>query len=228
MKSRWGKYAFEFLLIFIAVLAAFMLNNWNDNRKDANAEAKLLFEMSNGLEKDLVDLNDNFGGHKSGIAAVKFWRKVFLNQEFNKDSLIQCYFDINRDYISLQNTSAYTNLKSRGLELIGNDSLRLKVIALYEYDYVLLKAFEEEYVETQFHESYFNDFNEAVAPNLDFNKKGNIIGMKQPFKISSAEKNILLSHLWKNQLNRGVLVRFYEDVIGKVEDLRAMIAEELD
>jgi heme O synthase-like polyprenyltransferase len=52
-KSRnLRKYAFEFLSIFIAVIAAFALNNWNDNRKDRIAESKILTEISNGLELD--------------------------------------------------------------------------------------------------------------------------------------------------------------------------------
>ena len=53
--KNWKKYTFEFLSIFIAVSSAFALNNWNDNRRDRNAERKILEEIYNGLEKDLDD-----------------------------------------------------------------------------------------------------------------------------------------------------------------------------
>ena len=50
------KYAFEFVSIFIAVISAFALNNWNDHRKDREAEEKILIEIDKGLDKDLYDL----------------------------------------------------------------------------------------------------------------------------------------------------------------------------
>ncbi|MFK7748164.1 MAG: hypothetical protein AB8B65_07230 [Kordia sp.] len=36
--KNWKKYTFEFLSIFIAVISAFALNNWNENRNNRNAE----------------------------------------------------------------------------------------------------------------------------------------------------------------------------------------------
>jgi len=33
-KKNWSVYAFEFLSIFIAIISAFALSNWNDNRND--------------------------------------------------------------------------------------------------------------------------------------------------------------------------------------------------
>ena len=56
---NWKKRGGEFLSIFVAVISAFALNNWNDNRRDANSENKILVEISNGLEKDLVDIQLN-------------------------------------------------------------------------------------------------------------------------------------------------------------------------
>ncbi|WP_417612232.1 hypothetical protein [Owenweeksia hongkongensis] len=50
--NSWRKNGFEFLSIFIAVVSAFALNNWNENRRDAHSENKILMEIYNGLEKD--------------------------------------------------------------------------------------------------------------------------------------------------------------------------------
>ncbi|MEZ4957419.1 MAG: hypothetical protein R2825_27930 [Saprospiraceae bacterium] len=50
-KRNWKKYAMEFVSIFIAVISAFALNNWNDNRRDEQAAAKILTEISNGLQR---------------------------------------------------------------------------------------------------------------------------------------------------------------------------------
>ena len=61
-KAKWKKYSFEFLSIFVALISAFALNNWNDNRKDSLAESKILLEILNGLEKDKKDIELNVKG----------------------------------------------------------------------------------------------------------------------------------------------------------------------
>ena len=149
-KKKWKKYTFEFLSIFVALISAFALSNWNDNRKDSLSENKILTEISNGLEKDLDDIKLNIGGHKTGISACNYFRDVFAGKNIEADSLMFHYFNLTRDFVSIQNTAGYETLKSKGLELIKNDSLRLKIISLYEYDYNTLRKLEEEYTEMQF------------------------------------------------------------------------------
>lgn len=227
-KLNFAKYGFEFLSIFIAVLSAFALNNWNDNRKDSISESKILVEISNGLGKDLEDITVNVGGHKAGIRACEFWRKVLENEEVTFDSLKQFYFDFSRDYISIQNISGYETLKSKGLELIEDDSLRLKIISVYEYDYSILRKFEEEYKENQFHESYFKALNDVFAPNFTFDEKGDISGMNVPINIPKSERKILLSYLWKIKTNRNFILYFYNQVEGNVKELKGLIEEELE
>lgn len=228
MKSKKiRKYAFEFLSIFIAVVAAFALDNWNDNRRDSHAESKILTEIVNGLEKDIDDVNINVAGHEEGIESCKYWRKLFRNETVNLDSLQQYYFLLTRDFVSIQNTSGYETLKSRGLELIQNDSLRTQLIALYEYDYQTLLKLEEGYSELQFQENYFKALNTLVAPKFQYDAKGNIAGMTLPHNFSKADVNILLSYLWKIQINRRFILVSYKDVKNKIGELKEAIEEEL-
>lgn len=222
------KYAIEFLSIFIAVVSAFALNNWNDNRRDNNAETKILTEILNGLEKDLVDVKVNEAGHNQGLAACKYWRDIITDQPVNVDSLRQYYLNLTRDFVSIQNTSGYETLKSKGLELIKNDSLRSMIISLYEYDYKTLMKLEEEYNELQFQENYFYEINKLIAPHFIFNSMGNISGIEQPLKINKSERNILLSYLWKIQLNRRFILLSYSEVEGKINKISTAIKKELD
>ncbi|HQW56725.1 MAG TPA: hypothetical protein PK076_11390 [Saprospiraceae bacterium] len=222
------KYAIEFLSIFIAVVSAFALNNWNDNRRDNNAETKILTEILNGLEKDLVDVKVNEAGHNQGLAACKYWRDIITDQPVNVDSLRQFYLNLTRDFVSIQNTSGYETLKSKGLELIKNDSLRSMIISLYEYDYKTLMKLEEEYNELQFQENYFYEINKLIAPYFIFNSMGNISGIEQPLKINKSERNILLSYLWKIQLNRRFILLSYSEVEVKINKISTAIKKELD
>ena len=227
-KHNWRKYTFEFLSIFFAVISAFALNNWNDNNRDKKAESKILLEILNGLEKDIEDVKSNAQGHKTGITACLFWRKVFTGKTPNLDSLQHYYFVLTRDFVSIQNTSGYETLKSKGLELIKNDSLRTKIISLYEYDYKALTKLEEGYNELQFQENYFQEINNLIAPKFQYDLKGDISGLELPLDINKSERNILMSYLWKIQVNRKFILRSYTDVQGKITKLNTEIQKELN
>lgn len=228
MKNRnWGKYFFEFLSIFVAVIAAFALDNWNDNRRDNKAESKILMEILNGLQKDEKDAEINLIGHEQGIESCKFWRNIINNETQKLDSLGLYYLALTRDFTSIQNTSGYETLKSRGFELIDNDTLRSKIISLYEYDYQTLSKLEEEYYELQFQENYFAEINKAIATNFIYDPKGNIINIKLPVNLTESEKNILLSYLWKIQINRIFVMSFYKEVKIKINELQDEISLEI-
>jgi hypothetical protein len=225
---NWKKHGFEFLSIFIAVVSAFALNNWNDNRKDAHTENKILTEISNGLEKDLDDIKLNVGGHKSGIEACNYFRRVFVGKSFATDSLMFHYFKLTRDFVSIQNTAGYETLKSKGLEVVNNDSLRLKIISLYEYDYNTLRKLEEEYAEMQFQENYFKEINDELAPNFKIDSNGNIIGVEMPIQIQEDKRNKLLIYLWKIQSNRVFILQYYAEIERKINEVRADIDFEIN
>ena len=227
-KGNWKKYAFEFLSIFVAVVSAFALNNWNENRRENQAESKILMEIINGLEKDLEDVRLNVAGHEAGISACNYFRRLFTNQRIDTDSLPPYYFTLTRDFVSIQNTSGYETLKSRGLELVKNDSLRTHIISLYEYDYSTLKKLEEEYHELQFQENYFKEINRLLAPELVYDSLGGIAGITQPLDLNKADQKILLSYLWKIEANRKFILRFYDQIEAKIQRLREEIEKELD
>ncbi|MCP4801501.1 MAG: hypothetical protein GY891_01435 [Bacteroidetes bacterium] len=224
---NWKKHGFEFLSIFIAVVSAFALNNWNENRRDARSENKILTEISNGLEKDLDDIKLNVGGHKTGISACNYFRKAFVDKNIETDSLMYHYFNLTRDFVSIQNIAGYETLKSKGLELIKNDSLRLKIISIYEYDYNTLRKLEEEYSEMQFQENYFKEINEELSPNFKIDNNGNIIGIDYPIKIQENKRNKLLLYLWKIQSNRIFILKYYSEIEKKIKELRVNINNEI-
>lgn len=226
--KKWKTYAFEFLSIFVAVVSAFALNHWNDNRNSRNAENKILSEIYTGLEKDLADIRLNVNGHKKGIDAAIYMRELIAGKAVIQDSLMMHYFTLTRDFVSIQNTSGYETLKSRGLELIRNDSLRSKIIALYEYDYNVLRKLEEEYYELQFQENYFKEINQLLAPNFQFNDEKFFIGIKIPLEINTDQEKVLLTYLWKMHSNRMFILQFYAEVEQKIEALRKEIAMEIN
>lgn len=227
-RKNWKKYSFEFLSMFIAVISAFALNNWNDNRRDNNIEQKILIEIKNGLEKDFEDLETNIKGHKQGIKACQFWRNIINDKEVTIDSLQLKFIRLTRDFTSLQNNSGYETLKSKGLELIKNDSLRSELISLYEYDYQTLRKLEEEYDEMQYQKNYFKDINGRLAPHFVFDQKGNLINIETPLNLDKKNKNILMSYLMKMELNRNMILRLYKNTKEKIKQLEFEIEKDIN
>ena len=225
--KNWKKNGFEFLSIFVAVISAFALNNCNENRRDAHSENKILTEISNGLDKDLQDIELNLKGHQDGVAACKFFRKVVAGQVVPTDSLLFHYVNLTRDFISIQNIAGYETLKSKGLELINNDSLRLQIISLYEYEYNTLRKFEEEYAEMQFHKNYFYTINQELAPYFTTDTNGILTGIELPIQLSKAKRNEVLLYLIKIQTNRLFVMNYYNTIEQSIHNVRKEIELEI-
>lgn len=223
--NSWKKFSFEFLSIFIAVISAFALNSWNESRKNKIAEEKILTEIHFGLEKDLEDIHMNMLGHQIGNRSIDYFKNLIANKPSSMDSLLLNYFNLTRDFISIQNTSGYETLKSRGLEIIENDSLRSKIISLYEYDYNTLRKLEEEYFEMQFQENYFKEINQIFSKSFKLDENKHIIGIQMPLNITENEEKLLLSYFWKIQANRNFILQYYGQMKAKVESLMKEIKD---
>lgn len=226
-RSKLASYSFEFLSIFVAVVSAFALNNWNDNRRSAQSENKILTGIYNGLEKDLGDVRENMMGHRNGIAACKYFRSAVVGEPVDPDSLMQYYFTLTRSFLSIQNVAGYETLKSKGLEVIQDDSLRHQIISLYEFDYAILRKMEETYPELQFQTEYFHSVNNILAPYLHFDTANKTVTLQQLDVLSEADRNRLLVYLWKIQFNRIYMVSLYKRVEASIEGLHEAIEQQL-
>ncbi len=229
MKTRSLKaYSFEFLLIFVAVISAFVLNTWNENRKSKNAEEKILSEIYRGLEKDSIDIQTNKKGHEIAVRATTYFNDLIDGKNRNhSDSLFYYWLFLTRDVIFVQNTSGYDALKSKGLETIENDSLRAQLLTLYEFDYQRNKKFEEQFPENQYYPNYFKEINTLLSSNFIYDSVQNLKGISLPLVLNSTDKQLLRSYLWQIKLNRTIRAKECKKLNLKVSKLRENIKDYL-
>ena len=227
LSLSWKRYLFDLLSVFLGVTLAFALNNWNEDRRDRKKETKILTEIQNGLKLDSADMQLNIEGHKRGIKACNYFRRLALGEQVNQDSFPVYYSRLLRDFITIQNSSAYEALKSSGLEKIRNDSLRLKIIAVYDFYFELVKKLEEEYSENQFNENYFHSINDILAPYITFDEKGEVRAVQQPLRLPKTEKNKLLLYVARIKFNRKFTIDQYNVLKEKILDLKEDIAMSL-
>ncbi|MEM6699972.1 MAG: DUF6090 family protein [Bacteroidota bacterium] len=224
---NWRKYFLEFLSIFIGISVAFALEKWNEDRRDQRSEEKTLLEIKNGLHQDILDIEQNIGGHKAGLNACNYFRKIIDDQPVAKDSLAKQYFYLLRDYISIQNKTGYESLKSKGLELIQDDSLRFAIISMYDIHYEILEKLEEQYSEMQFNQNYYQSINDLLSPYMVFDEKGLLIDIEYP-ELSKKDRRAFLSYLWRIENNRQYVMKYYAFIREEVRRLIKRIDHSTD
>jgi hypothetical protein len=225
-KNKLKKYTFKFLSIFIAVISAFALSNWNENRKNQESEQKILTEIKNGIAIDTKDFQSNIQGHKISLRANQVFRDIIDNKAVSQDSIGLFYISLFRDYTPLINASGYESLKASGLKTITDDSLRLQIITLYDYYYGIIEVLDK-VNEMQSFENYFAVVNELLHPYMDFDNKGTLIKIAEPRELSAIERKEILSYLWRLENNRQFKLGRYNSILQVMQKVTDNIEREI-
>jgi hypothetical protein len=225
-KTKWKKYTFEFLSIFIAVISAFALTNWNDNRNSKNSEQKILIEIKNGIGIDKQDFEGNIIGHNLSLRANYVFRKLIKGENIPQDSIGLFYISLFRDYTPVINRSGYESLKETGLKTITNDSLRFQIISLYDYYYGIIEIIDK-VNEMQSFENYFASVNSLLHPYMEFDNNGNLIQITNPKELNKTQQKEILSYLWRLENNRKYKLGKYKSIIRVMENVKRNIENEI-
>ena len=142
--TRYLTYAIgEIVLVVIGILIALSINNTSAERKTRGKELALLQEMRKNLSADLRDVQFNVAGNKERIRSNEAVLKALQDRSTLDDSLTYHFGNILGNYQISENTAAWENLKSVGVDLISDDSLRNAISALYSMKYVYLENVEK-------------------------------------------------------------------------------------
>lgn len=197
--SRYFKYAIgEIILVVIGILIALQINNWNNNNQLQKLETKYLIEIKNNLISDLPDIQFNIDFNESRLKSNEIVLQ-YLNREINySDSLNFHFSNLSFTTRTLPNTSAYENLKSRGLEIIRNDSLRQNITSLYSFSYHNVIDFEKQDDHPFQYELFIPEVTNAL-------KIQTVWGNAEPID----EQSLFDNHPFKNVLTTNIHIRKY-------------------
>ncbi|WP_455170619.1 DUF6090 family protein [Aegicerativicinus sediminis] len=142
--ARYLKYAIgEIVLVVIGILIALQINNWNEGRKTKIDEVKLLNQIHESLNLEISDLRHNIEAIEETINSIAIIRKHLENDLPYNDSL-STHFGLSAKSVGyIIKPTAYEKLKSTGLDLITNDSLRNTIVTHYDYFTSYLKDIEQ-------------------------------------------------------------------------------------
>lgn len=141
---NWKHILGEITLIVIGILIAMQINNWNENRKERIFERKILTEIKTALRSDL---DDHIRKRIARAEIIEESTEVvmqLINEEIAyHDSIMVKFWRLNWVMIFEPKTAPFETLNSKGIEIVSNDALRLKLLELYDYVYPRFNFFYE-------------------------------------------------------------------------------------
>ena len=210
----------ESVLIFLGILIALQVDNWNQDRQDRNLEKVLLKEMLTNLKSDLKDIEFSIDYHSQFLNSNKIVLEFLEGSVPWHDSLETHFGHLNGGTIFNENISTYESLKSIGIDLISNDYLRQKITHLYSvsYDFILS-------VEQLAHKHTIEFMNPNISEHLytiDF------IDRAYPLDISEIKQSNSFRHNLKlNIMFLEYQLRSYQNAKTQIVNLIEEIEKEL-
>jgi hypothetical protein len=134
--TRYLAYAIgEIILVVIGILIALQVNDWNDGQKRVMQERKMLNELLMNLRLDTSEHAWNLDFYKTLVNSSQFVRVGLEERHPWNDSMRVHYGHLLSHGQASFNTSAYESLKSMGIDLIRNDSIRMNLTKLHSQEH---------------------------------------------------------------------------------------------
>jgi hypothetical protein len=210
----------EIILVVIGILIAIQIDNWNDERKLEKLELALLSEMIQNLQRDINHMKTNIFIYDRAINSSATVLAVFENQLSDQDSLNKHYGRVFVAPKFLPTESAYRSINDEGIRIIKNDSLRDKIVALYDEHYTFLTALADEEWSRMFQDSH--DVYRKYFTKFDLYED------LVPVKYKDLRQNKEYLNYLNNRLGwMRFAVGVYNDRINDAEKLVGMIKKEL-
>ena len=133
LRTDWFKYGFETMAVIVGILAAFALDNWNEERKQQIQETRYLESLLADLVADSAYYNRRMGDSEGVIADNSY----SINQMYRKQASLEEVKDListnnwNSEQLTTQNSSYVDLTNSGSLSIIGNQDLKESIINYY-------------------------------------------------------------------------------------------------
>ncbi|MGN7515736.1 MAG: DUF6090 family protein [Allomuricauda sp.] len=221
--GKYLKYAIgEIILVVIGILIALQINNWNNDRIESKIETNILKEIVVNLKKDVVNLNSKI---RFNLEKEKSNKEVLTHLKHKTpitDSLKLYYGSLLGRGNFEPITVAYENLKTRGVDIIKNDSLRIAISELYDFKYYYVtEDLRRDYeIVREFHESQIHlNIKTTYKDGRLFGEPHNLTDVQSNFYFQEALTQAILFYRYMN--------RIFQNGIKENEELQKQIKNEL-
>jgi len=215
----------EIALVVIGILIALQINNWNEERLLNNQEYKLLLELKN----DLIGTLDELNGDIYSLNMVKQASDSIIDYLDNIESsnYDASLYDEKIGWALFNvklypRTIAYENLKSLGIELVTNDSIRYHLTDIFDRRLTRIAHWEGSAIEKEnILYNMLTPFFRTKAVTVPY-ETYNLI----PDSFNEHSKKIFVNRLALMQNDRILLLFLYEEISDQISMLLKLIDKE--
>jgi hypothetical protein len=181
----WKRLSVEAAAIVVSILLAFAIDAWWEDRNERIEEAEILGQFLITLDEDIRELEIKISVFKKMIDGITEIVSHIESQRPYEDRLTSLFSSCVGWEIYTPNSGPYEALKSKGLDLIQNQELRMNLIDYYERKRLTVVTTSEEnrrynmeaaipYYDRHFHRSYDGatvpvDYEQLLADPLFLN-----------------------------------------------------------
>lgn len=225
-ENKFSKYLIyaigEIILVVAGILIALSINNWNEANKSEAKEIKILSNLRADLENTLIEYEAAAEFNKSTIEEISKLQHYQKNNLPYSAELDFSFGVFPHFYFSSAINSTYKSLQTTGIGIIQNDSLKNKIVNVYD---VILTGFVD----------YNNDENRLKSTIVDpfFSRNisytDNSVYLAKPNNYNDLLHNnefLNILSLIKRQRSRGL--EKYESTSLILKDLIDAITSELN
>jgi len=224
--SKYLIYAIgEIILVVIGILIALQINNWNENKIKTKKEIFHLENILNNLQDDLnTQIKPCIGKTENQIRGFKLLETGFYeNDNISNDSIRQLAFQFLGQWDLVLNTVAFDNLKSTGMDVLSNDSIKTKLLTLYGNNYKYVKDLQAYYDKSHYDKiSLSNTLNNINwFDQLTDEDKQKLKSDRQLFLIMKGEANYSLpNYLRELEKIKPISQELIENINQEIERLK--------
>ena len=208
----------EIILIFIGITIAIWFNNWNESKKARIVEVKSLIEIKEAISQDLGDIKENIAGFTYRVKLYLMLLNHIENELPLSEELKNLFPFLQGITTFLSHIGPYETLKSRGIEIITNDTIRNKVSMYYDLEYERIQTNEKQ------HHNHYNDYiKTALMKHFDLSKpKIEPLNYEELIK----DKEFKQSIYWAYKTD-SYMLEIYRKMEGKGEELLLDLKKEI-
>ncbi len=134
--NRASQYLFyalgEIVLVVIGILLALQINNWNESRKERVKEIKIYREILSDLIATREEVTRDLNSHSELLEITQTLIAHIIAGKPCNDSVVTSLLNTSVDLQVYPKSSGFETLNSVGLDLLGNDSVRIRITDLYQ------------------------------------------------------------------------------------------------
>jgi len=214
----------EIVLVVIGILIALQIDNWNDQRKLRERQLMLLTDLRADLEETRKGLQSGKNLNEYTLEQYRFLMEAIDRNDPYSGKIDSAIAWMPMFHVPRFTRTAYESLKSQGVDILSNRSLKNQIANLYENEFPYLTE-DQTQLEWSMHNTtkpiilnrYLRYVDQAGGP------------MVYPVDFERIKKDTdFINFLAQLIAVRAAGVQFYEGRISQTEQVISAIDQEID